>query len=202
MVRGRIIRSLEEAEEVAILDAGGVSYAASLVTQGKFRFYTLTMPSEVLKETCTVDMRVENPIEGFQRRLDERRAMEIAAYIDTVFVQLEELRAILRIHGASSWLSQIRNDVQYRHQHGVWFPATLRKPAQDRLGRLVDLWKGDPMRISLHPKQDAPLGPFVCAAIFIVAFCHAMLTRIGERSSAGGHSFVHLGPLAYLKMRS
>lgn len=58
------------------------TYSASLVTQGSHKFYSLTMPSEVLAETCTVDTRAENPIDGFQRVLDEKRASEIARYID------------------------------------------------------------------------------------------------------------------------
>lgn len=41
------------------------------------------MPSEVLAKTCTVDTRLDNPIDGFQRKLDERRAEEIAKYIDS-----------------------------------------------------------------------------------------------------------------------
>src|SRR5437899_401535 len=58
------------------------TYSVSLVTQGKHRFYTLTMPSEMLAKTCTVDTRVDNPMDGFQRKLDERRAEDIARYID------------------------------------------------------------------------------------------------------------------------
>jgi DGQHR domain-containing protein len=59
-----------------------VSYTASLVRQGKFRFYTLTMPADILAETCAVDRRLERPLLGFQRRLDHRRASQIARYID------------------------------------------------------------------------------------------------------------------------
>src|SRR5437016_7016994 len=40
------------------------------------------MHSEMLAKTCTVDTRVDNPMEGFQRKLDERRAEYIARYID------------------------------------------------------------------------------------------------------------------------
>lgn len=57
-------------------------YEFSLVTQGKHRFYTLTMPSNVLAETCFVTTRDEDPKEGFQRLLDKGRAQEIARYID------------------------------------------------------------------------------------------------------------------------
>lgn len=62
-----------------------ISYTASLIIQGNHRFYTLSMPSDVLAATCIVDTRQENPIDGFQRALDKRRAKEIADYIDKGF---------------------------------------------------------------------------------------------------------------------
>ena len=58
------------------------SFAARLIRQGTHRFYTLTLSSEILAETCFVDRREENPEEGFQRMLDAKRAQEIANYID------------------------------------------------------------------------------------------------------------------------
>ena len=57
-------------------------FSVSLVKQGKHQFYTLTMPSEVLARTCVVNPRAEDPIAGFQRVLDRKRAQEIANYID------------------------------------------------------------------------------------------------------------------------
>jgi DGQHR domain-containing protein len=60
-------------------------YSVSLVTQGSHRFYTLTMPSEVLGRTCFVTTRAENPKQGFQRVLDQDRAKQIADYIDSGF---------------------------------------------------------------------------------------------------------------------
>lgn len=61
------------------------SYTFSLITQGRYKFYSLTIPSDVLGETCFVTSRFDDPVEGFQRRLDERRAQEIADYIDEGF---------------------------------------------------------------------------------------------------------------------
>ena len=57
--------------------------SVSLVRQGDHKFYSLTLPSELLAETCYVVDRTEDPIEGFQRELDEKRAKEIATYIDS-----------------------------------------------------------------------------------------------------------------------
>ena len=63
-------------------DENRLRYSVSLVKQNKKQFYTLTMPSDVLAETCTVTTRKEDPIAGFQRELEEKRAEEIAHYID------------------------------------------------------------------------------------------------------------------------
>ncbi len=59
------------------------SFTASLVIQGRHRFYTLSLHSDLLAETCVVETREENPIDGFQRLLDKKRAKEIADYIDS-----------------------------------------------------------------------------------------------------------------------
>lgn len=60
-------------------------YSISLVTQGKYRFYTLTMPTEVLAQCCYVTSREEDPQSGFQRVLDRKRAQDIADYMDQGF---------------------------------------------------------------------------------------------------------------------
>lgn len=73
---------------MAIQSAGQdewLSYTAVLLTQGRHRFYTLAMPSEVLARTTFVDRRQENPIDGFQRLLDRKRAEDIKKYIDSDF---------------------------------------------------------------------------------------------------------------------
>jgi DGQHR domain-containing protein len=73
-------------EDINETEQGGrISYTAVLLTQGKHRFYTLSMPSDVLAETCIVERRNEEPAAGFQRTLDRKRAEEIARYIDFGF---------------------------------------------------------------------------------------------------------------------
>ena len=55
----------------------------SLVTQGRHRFYTLTMPSDVLAKTCFYSPRYDDPDLGFQCILEKKRPVVFAAYIDT-----------------------------------------------------------------------------------------------------------------------
>lgn len=57
--------------------------SVSLVRQGEHRFYSFTMLSDVLADTCFVVNREEDPNDGFQRELDKKRALEIANYIDS-----------------------------------------------------------------------------------------------------------------------
>lgn len=59
------------------------SYTAVLITQGRHKFYSLAMPSDVLAQHSFVVTRQEDRVAGFQRYLDPKRAAEIAAYIDS-----------------------------------------------------------------------------------------------------------------------
>jgi hypothetical protein len=97
-----------------------------------------------------------------------------------------------------SVLSGVRNDLQYRQHHGVWFPARLKQSEKQSLSRLIADWQHDPMDIDLDMRRLGLLGDFVAASIFIVALCHTMLARIAERSPAGPKSFVRVGPMAFV----
>jgi len=67
---------------VSVEGSNEETVSVSRVTQGKTKFFTLTMPVSILAECATVDTRDASPILGFQRRLDARRAQEIADYVD------------------------------------------------------------------------------------------------------------------------
>lgn len=57
------------------------SFSASLIIQGKHKFYSLTLPIETIASCCSPNPRSDDPEEGFQRSLDETRAESIAKYI-------------------------------------------------------------------------------------------------------------------------
>lgn len=70
-------------EQVNEQEKEPLRFIYSLVTQGKYRLYTLTLSSEILARTCFVTTRDEDPKLGFQRLLDIKRAQQIADYIDS-----------------------------------------------------------------------------------------------------------------------
>jgi DGQHR domain-containing protein len=53
----------------------------TLITQGSHKFYSGTMEIEMIARCCSVNPRAHDPINGFQRTLDETRAISIANYI-------------------------------------------------------------------------------------------------------------------------
>lgn len=59
-----------------------VSYPAIKCEQNNKSFYVSVLPSSVLKKTCFVSRKKEDPEKGFQRLLSEVRAKNIAQYLD------------------------------------------------------------------------------------------------------------------------
>jgi hypothetical protein len=117
-----------------------------------------------------------------------------------VFNKLESLRKIMKQGGgsSSSWLSYIRNEIQYRQQFDSWIPSSIKNGEQNSLWRLGEKWTKDPLSIDLNV-SDKSLHKFVSACAFIISACRVMLLRIAERSTDGPKSFLNVGPLSILK---
>lgn len=114
-----------------------------------------------------------------------------------VFLKLDAYRAILASAGSgASWLSMMRNEIQYRHAYGVWCPPSVNKSGREILARLARQSMRDPMAVDIEPPPKAPLGRFVVGCAFTIALCKALFIRVAERSSVGASSFAR-GPLSY-----
>ncbi len=109
-----------------------------------------------------------------------------------VFAKIEAVRRIYRRSSGASWLSAVRNEVQYRQAMGVWAPPSVNRTSRATLARLAAQWTRDPMDIDVDalPKDD--LSAFIAACTFTTALCRAMLSRVAERSSEGAKSFARL----------
>ncbi|HVB56449.1 MAG TPA: DGQHR domain-containing protein [Candidatus Acidoferrales bacterium] len=105
-------------------------YSVSLVSQGRHKFYTFTMPSDILAKTCFVSTRDADPQSGFQRLLDPARAQQIADYIDaglgtipSSIVLSAQPEAELRVIGGGKTIefkSTKRSFLILDGQHRVW----------------------------------------------------------------------------------
>ncbi len=115
-----------------------------------------------------------------------------------VFAQLDSFGQLIGRHGSYRWLSSLRNDLQYRHFHDVWFPSSIGRQDRGTLRRLASQWKADPMSLDLNAMRFGVLGEFIVACAFIVALCRVMVTRIAERSPSK-RSFLHYGPMEFMR---
>ena len=120
-----------------------------------------------------------------------------------VWALLGQLRDVIT-RGASndSWLSLIRNNVQYKQDLKIWFPNQA--PSRDRqtLSNIASGWSGDPLAIHLSSSICGDLGSFLAATTFLVASCRVVLTRIAELGKRGRSlSFAYHGPLRYVAMQ-
>lgn len=115
-----------------------------------------------------------------------------------VYTQLDQLLQLINRKGGFSWLSGVRNDLQYRLQHNVWYPETMRAKDRRDLGRIAGQWARDPLTIDLSNRRRGLLGEFSLACAFIVALCREVFGLIADRSSKGRKSFARTGPMAFL----
>jgi hypothetical protein len=106
-----------------------------------------------------------------------------------VFLKLEGLRRLMARGSGASWLSAMRNQIQYQHALGVWAPPTIDRTKRGVLYRIADQWLRDPMEIELDVPAGGELGAFVSACTFIIALCRVILGRVAEGSTAGVKSF-------------
>jgi hypothetical protein len=115
-----------------------------------------------------------------------------------VFSQIDQLLRVLSKSAGYGWLSFVRNDIQYRLQHGVWYPEIMRSQSRDRLRGLAKQWTRDPMAIDLQSPRSDTLGDFTVSCAFVLSLCRDILRRIAERSTVGAQSFVKVGPISFL----
>jgi hypothetical protein len=115
-----------------------------------------------------------------------------------IFAQVDQMINIISRKTGYSWLSVVRNDLQYRLQHGAWYPERVRSQIRSNLARAAGQWTRDPMSIDMANQRLGLRGDFVLTCSFIVSLCREIFGHIADRSSEGRRSFARTGPLAFL----
>jgi hypothetical protein len=77
-----------------------------------------------------------------------------------VFSKIDHLAQSMSGYGSPfySWLSLIRNEIQYRQIFGVRFPCSVKKHEREGLSRLLDQWIRGPMTVDIGARQSGQLG--------------------------------------------
>jgi hypothetical protein len=122
--------------------------------------------------------------------------------VQQVAAKLTEVQSALSYGsnaGRGSWLSEVRNRTNYRHEYGAWHPYTDRFEYYDRLHTIFRQWQGDPMSINLWGQPGRDLQRFAEVSAFIVGLCRVMSEDMARRCTKGT-SFHRTGGLAILSL--
>jgi hypothetical protein len=121
----------------------------------------------------------------------------IMADNQTVSVKLDELAANLHYSSnpKGTWLSGIRNRINYRHDFGAWYPYRGQNPVGSIEERLISGWLADPITINLTSHNDRELRRFQETCNFIIAMCRVLAEDMADRCPSGRsfHSYGWLG---------
>lgn len=75
-----------------------------------------------------------------------------------------------------NWLSKVRNEVNYTHSMGAWFPYINSSDEHEKMFRLTQLWKNPPSdEIIRSNVSECDQILFVSTCVSIVSLCHSLL---------------------------
>lgn len=115
--------------------------------------------------------------------------------------KLSELEAALTATGTfqgGSWLSFVRNRVNYQHAFGAWYPYKERSPYYSDLHSKIQSWKNDPVTFSIWPQKGRELQRFIETSMMIVALCRELCADMAQRCPQG-RSFHEFASHALIK---
>jgi len=99
-------------------------------------------------------------------------------------------------YSKGNWLSMIRNEVNYQHTMGTWFPYSGSIASHTELYRALPNWKNDCSIDNLiKAKADNDLKLFVESSVSIVALCFGLTKDLHTQNMDG---FLKLGVSNFL----
>lgn len=111
--------------------------------------------------------------------------------------QISDLKTILSTDGHSeNWLSFVRNEVNYKHSFGTWFPHKTSNTYRDEILLYTKEWYKF-QNLSLTKKQSS-MSRFIQGAIFIVNLAKNLLIQVESYSQ--GESYLKKGALKVLSV--
>lgn len=109
----------------------------------------------------------------------------------TVITRLQDLQRLLTSRGSlagGTWLSAIRNQINYQHEYGVWFPFGALESDVRHAARIgyVDI---DTTRLDYDTKKE-PLKAFCAGSLFIAALCSDLSSKLAGQATKRNAEFV------------
>jgi hypothetical protein len=115
-----------------------------------------------------------------------------------IVIKLKDLQRALgtRNFVRGNWLSAVRNEINYRHAHGVWYPHSHKTDPDDYIRLVRQSLTRDPAANDL-PQEDT-FDAFVKCCIFVIALTKSTVTDMASRHPEK-RSFQNDGPMKVLR---
>lgn len=104
---------------------------------------------------------------------------------------LYELRNLISNNSkmdSGSWLSKIRNEVNYTHSMGVWFPYSGANNEYEKMFRSVGLWKNSLSSFNFDQDKSDHIR-FVESCVLIVSLCRSLIIEVNKNQDRNFLSF-------------
>jgi hypothetical protein len=96
---------------------------------------------------------------------------------------VSEFCVLIQSNGGVTWLTRLRNRVNYSHAYGAWHPYQKSTCDVTRVQSTLDQWKNDPCSVIAFPVKDE-LMQFSVACAFMVSLCQTTIRDLDYRSIA------------------
>jgi hypothetical protein len=126
---------------------------------------------------------------------------ESAANLQLASTKLSELVDNLSFQSSprGSWLSSVRNGVNYNQKLATWYPYSGQQKYYAQLFDKVEEWADDPLDLDLSSWGDKDVRRFQVTCNFIIATLRSLINDMAARCTSG-RSFHDFGALACLKI--
>jgi len=107
-----------------------------------------------------------------------------------VIAKIEELQSLLSSKGLNngSWLSSMRNEINYQHQYGVWFPFDVNERDADHVAQ-IKFRDSSAIRLDYNARKQ-PIQAFCSGSAFLSALSFEVSEQLAVRSNNNRAAFI------------
>jgi hypothetical protein len=137
----------------------------------------------------------EETLRNYSNALIEKSALfnDSALFLDSI------AEALCKSGLKGTWLTSMRNTVNYKHDLGAWFPYKSLQVNRRELVGIVTKWQNHPQKLALSYNGKA-LAEHVAVSSIIVSLCYLVVNDM--RAIAGPRSYHSYSTLALIKLAS
>jgi hypothetical protein len=209
-VLGFSLTQLESPNTTAIEKIADLfGYKNNIVIHKGFYVFDYSDRSNIIKATKAIKTG-EDGSHGAMWKLFAQKLSQISndilhinssADYQQISTKLSDCVANLKYMGNNNggWLSKIRNDINYKHKFGIWYPYEKFEKYYSDFDSYLDDWKGDPLEIELKNLAGKELIRFISTCQFIIGMARDTTVDMSKRCS-NGRSFQINGPISLLNL--